>query len=130
MKNNYKSFVCCDDDTIFYDYEIDEKEQNELIPNDWDIINLGNIKMKNNPSKIKFINIKNQPSLIEGSQCCAFNNKGYFILLKELFKFEQKGLVGDGLYDQLSKNDKINLYKLNPDFCYQETEVLKPYTIE
>jgi len=125
MKNNYKSIVICDDDCIFYNYEINEESNTELFPKDWDIINFGKIRYENKKSsKIQFINFKNKPLLIEGSQCAAFNSKSYFLLLQELFLFEKTGRTGDGLYDILSQQNKINGYIINPSFCFQDRYTL------
>lgn len=125
MKNNYKSIVVCDDDCIFYNYEINENLEIDFFPENWDIINFGKILHGNEEfKKIEFENIKNKPKLIEGSQCMAFNKKSYFLLLRELFFFEKTGLVGDGLYDILTQENKINGYIIKPSFCFQERDKL------
>ena len=128
MSHGYNSFVCCDDDTIFNELEIDFIKP--ALPSDWDIIILGRMdKLETTQNTITFT-LTEDPKQIAGSHCVAINKKFYFKLIHNLLTIGSDGYFGDRLYHHLSFTKEANVYYMLPDITYQERKLLKPYTIE
>lgn len=131
MRHNYPSYVTCDDDTMFYDIDLQEL----TLPDDWDVIILGQPAWETNiqpiPQDIVYIELTDiNHELIAGAHCVAIHRRSYFKLLMSYMKFETHWKIGDGLLHKMAKESKLKLYKLLPDISYQERTLLKPYTIE
>jgi hypothetical protein len=126
MRNNYDSYVVCDDDTIFYD--IDLPSIKDKLPDDWDIIVLGEMeKTITSNENINFI--RTDPKLA-GCQCLAVNKKNYYQILNVMLMFNEIGYTGDTLINYLQGHTISNTYSMYPNITHQERYILKPYTIE
>jgi hypothetical protein len=133
LSKRYSSYIVCDDDTVFNDYNL--KDIRGYLPIDWDIIVLGRMN-KTAPNKYNET-VENVPEFvtpskndIAGSQCIAINQKCYYIILDYLLSFQNHSKCGDIMLDELSSNKIIKLYLMLPDVTYQERKKLKPYTYE
>lgn len=130
MRNNYESIVVCDDDTIFYD--IDVNDDLFTLPNDWNIINMGSmeyVKPTTNSLSVQLLN-SNDSNIITGSQCVAINKNAYYTILSNSLSIGTHGKTGDILFHTLLIENKIKMYKIFPDFTYQERNILTPYVIK
>lgn len=131
MSKRYSSYVVCDDDTEFYDIQL-ELIKNYL-PNDWDVIIMGNMKkLESIDNEIIYTPTFFKPSVsqIAGSQCAAINSKAYYSILDYMLSYKTHFKTGDAMWDVLSRSNQIKLYMMYPDITHQNRNTLKPYTIE
>lgn len=129
MRNNYNSYVICDDDTIFYDIDVESISDN--LPSKWDIIILGDMQYKSVLGSITDITFDRVLFReVAGCHCIAFNKSIYWTMLYAYMSFDYHGRFGDVTIGDLSTNPELSVYQVRPDFCYQERTSLKPYTIE
>lgn len=126
MINRYESYVVCDDDTVFKDIEISDISKS--LPNDWDILILGEMVDTDESTDEVIFNRLNYN--IAGCQCIAINNKCYFKVLSHLTSFDILGYTGDVSVGYLSKAELLNVYQMFPSITYQDRTNLIPYTIE
>ena len=128
MRNNYDSYVTCDDDVIFYDE--DYPSILKSLPNDWDIIIMGQMsKTSEHISEninMNFTKVHNYD--IPGCHCMAINKKLYWKQLHSYMGFDSHGRFGDVTVGDMSLTD-VNVYYISPNICYQERSILRPYTI-
>jgi hypothetical protein len=128
MSNGYDSFLYCDDDTIFYDMDVDFIKPH--LPHDWDVILLGRLhRITNTQSTITF-RLTNSANDIAGSFCVGINKKFYFKLLHNLFTMDTSGQFGDRLFHYLALRNEAKVYVGTPDISYQERDLLIPYKVE
>jgi hypothetical protein len=128
MRNNYDSYVICDDDVIFYDKDFPSIA--ESLPSDWDIIILGQMSKTSEEVhgriNMNYVRVRNYD--LPGCHCIAFNKRLYWKQLHNYMGFDSHGRFGDVTVGDMSLTD-VNVYYISPNICYQERVVLKPYTI-
>jgi hypothetical protein len=66
---------------------------------------------------------------IPGCHCIAFNKRIYWKQLHNYMGFDSHGRFGDVTVGDMSLTEDIKVYCISPNICYQERELLKPYTI-
>lgn len=129
MANNYESFVTCDDDTIFYNLELEYIKPH--LPEIWDIIILGVMEKVTSQDRTVpiFEKLFDNPRYIAGCHAIAVHNRVYNTFLMEMMKFDTHGKIGDAVIHMLVQNNNIELYRMLPHITYQERNILTPYTI-
>ena len=129
MANNYESFITCDDDTIFYNLELEYIKPH--LPEHWDIIILGSIEKvyRQDTTMPLFEKMSNDPKELAGCHAIAVHNNFYNTYLMEMLKFDTHGRIGDTLIHFFIEAHSINVYRMLPDITYQERNILSPYTI-
>lgn len=129
MRNDYDSYVLCDDDVVFYDKDFSSLTKN--LPEDWDIVILGQMAQVDmdisEDVDISYIKVHNAD--LPGCHCIAFNKKVYWKQLHSYMGFDSHGRFGDVTVGDMSLTDEVNVYYISHHICYQERSVLKPYTI-
>ncbi len=130
MKCEYDSIIYCDDDSIFYNCAVSTSQF--AIPENCDLINLGSInKTREDGGNISpTLQLMSGGAAHIGSQCMLVKRKCYHTLIDYLLAFKTHYRVGDGLYDTLSSQGKLNMYKTSQDICWQERTALTPYVTE
>lgn len=133
MRHRYESIVICDDDTIFYNVNL-EYIKNHL-PEHWNVINFGSLESVPTPIAseneiVPTIELLTDVKEFSGSHCVAIHESCYYNLLLECCKFDVHGYFGDRLLYQLAEENRLIVHKMKPDITYQERNVLQPYVIE
>ena len=130
MKNDYDSYVICDDDTVFYNIECESLLPN--LPKDWDILILGQMLPvpidTTQTVSVDFTRV--QTADLPGCHCIVINKKLYWKQLVNYMGFDQHGRFGDVTVGDMSMTDDIKVYYAATNLCYQERELIKPYTID
>jgi len=123
INDDLKSFIHLNDDVHWSNYADFEKENYDQIknnlPEDWDIIILGNMHTVNTFNSSKGVEYTKVNSDTSGCHGIVINHTVYHDWLYYSFKRE---FIGDGLVKYLiSQNKKV--YIIKPDLCLQNRDI-------
>lgn len=132
LSKRYESYIVCDDDTVFHNLRL--KYIKDYLPINWDIIVLGRMcnTIFEDYSDREFEPTFITPKITDlaGSQCIAVNKKCYYPMLEHMLSFNEHHRMGDMMLDDLMHHKNIKVYLMLPDITLQDTNSLKPYTLE